>query len=303
MTNTNTNTNIINSISGSTKIYGVIGDPIGHSFSPEIHNAVYSLTGERAVYVPFNVKKDGLEAAVKGAYSLGIKGLNVTLPHKKEVIKYLRGLEGDSGLIGAVNTLKYTEKGYIGYNTDVTGIEYSFSTRGISLKDRTALVLGAGGASDALCAALLKNGAKRIYIANRTFEKALALKELLEKSYNTEIIPLSLEEAEKVGDADIVLNGTTLGFGKNSGLSPLSEAFFSRNRIEICFDVIYTPWETRLLKDAKEAGAFCINGFDMLIYQGAASAEIWLSKKYDESFLNKLKNNLKEQFLTTQKGN
>ncbi|MCC8098427.1 MAG: shikimate dehydrogenase [Eubacterium sp.] len=296
-------TDIKNSISGKTKIFGVIGDPIGHSFSPEIHNEIYSLTGENAAYVPFNVKPDNLEAAVKGAYGLGILGLNVTLPHKKEVIKYLSGTDSDAELIGAVNTLKYTENGYIGYNTDIIGIEYSFSAAGISLKNRSCLVLGAGGASDALCIALLRGGAKKLYIANRTFEKAEALRKRLEGKYNTEIRALALAEANKVPEVDIVLNGTTLGFGKNADLSPLPEDFFSGRNVEICFDVIYTPWETRLLKSAAEAGVLCINGFDMLVYQGAASEEIWFSKKYDESFLNKIKNKLKEQFLLTKEGN
>ncbi len=284
-------------ISGKTTVFGVMGDPIDHSFSPEIHNTIYSLTGKAAAYVPFNVKAKNLEAAVKGAYSLGIRGLNVTLPHKKEVMKYLKGLDSEAELIGAVNTLKYTEGGYIGYNTDIIGIEYSFFTRNISLKDRCCLVLGAGGAADALCAAMLKNGAKRLYIANRTFEKAAELKDRLEGRYNSEIIPLRLSEAGKAENVDIVLNGTTLGFGKNSHICPLPDDFFEGREVEICFDAVYTPWETLFLKRAAAAGAYCINGFDMLVYQGAASEEIWFSEKYNESFLNKIKDNLKEQFL------
>ncbi|MCD8089098.1 MAG: shikimate dehydrogenase [Clostridiales bacterium] len=286
------------SISGKTEIYGVIGDPVDHSFSPQIHNTLFSLSGKTAAYVPFNVKPENLEAAVKGAYGLNIRGLNVTLPHKKEVIKYLEGIEPEAELIGAVNTLKYTEGGYIGCNTDIIGIEYSFFTRGISLNGRRCLVLGAGGASDALCAAVLKNGAACVYIANRTVEKAFDLKYRLEKQYSAEIIPLSLSEAEeKARNVDIVLNGTTLGFGKNAGLSPLSQDFFKGGRVEICFDAIYTPWETTLLKYASDAGAVCINGFDMLVYQGTASEEIWFSEKYSDDFLNKIKNNLKEKFL------
>ena len=117
---------IVNSsITGKTSVFGLIGDPVEHTFSPPIHNSLKNVLNENFVYVPFHVPTGQVEVAMKGAYSLGIKGLNVTVPHKKEVIPFLCGIEKRAEAIGAVNTLKYTENGYFGYNTDILGILYS----------------------------------------------------------------------------------------------------------------------------------------------------------------------------------
>lgn len=296
------NENILNILSGKTKVFGIIGYPVAHSFSPEIHNTIFSLTGEQSVYVPFRVSPEGLENAVKGAYELGIRGINVTLPHKIEVIKFLKDTDPTARAVGAVNTLKYTEEGYIGYNTDVIGAEYTFTLRNISLKNKTALLLGAGGAADAVCYSMLKNGVKKLYIANRTLKRAEELKERMSKIFGAEIITLPLERANTARDADIVLNTTTLGFEGREEYTPLEKEFFIENNVEICFDAIYSPWETRLLREAKDCGVQCINGFDMLIYQGAASSEIWHEKKYDRDFLNSLEKNLKKIYKEKKKG-
>ncbi|MCD8237916.1 MAG: shikimate dehydrogenase [Clostridiales bacterium] len=283
-------------IKGDTRIYGVIGDPIAHTFSPEIHNSVFKALGENAVYIPLHVKLESLSEAVKGAAALGFKGLNVTLPHKINIIPHLTSLDSEAALIGAVNTVRFSEGEIKGYNTDIIGVEYTFKTRGLSLKGRTCLLLGAGGAADAVLCALLKAEAKKIYIANRTVEKAQALKERLNPHFNSEIIALSLSSAAELKGVDTVLNTTTLGFEGKTDLTPLPKAFFDSNDVEICFDAIYTPWQTRLLKEAEEAGASCINGFDMLIFQGAASEEIWQDRKFDYEFLKSLNSELKEHY-------
>ncbi len=290
---------IKNSITGGSRVYGVMGDPVGHSFSPEIHNLIYKYIDENAVYVPFHVLPEGLKEAVKGAHSLGICGINVTLPHKKGVLKYLCGIDEATAEIGAVNTLKYTAEGYKGYNTDVVGVEYTFSAREMTLSGRSCLLLGAGGAADAICYALIRNGADKIYIANRTVFKARELKERF-KGFDTEIIPIALADADGVKGIDSVFNGTTLGFEKNEGLSPVSEKLFENNEIEVCFDAIYTPWQTEFLKIGENAGAKCINGFDMLIYQAAAAEEIWFERKFNREFLYKIRNELKEIFINKE---
>ncbi len=289
-----------NSITGGGRVYGVMGDPIRHSFSPTIHNKIYEYMNEDAVYVPFHVLPDGLERAVKGAYALGIRGINVTLPHKINVMKFLCGCDSAAAEIGAVNTLEYTDDGYKGYNTDVIGVEHTFSLRNIELKGRSCLLIGAGGAADAVCYALLRNGASKVYIANRTVSKAYAIKERLESGFDTEIVPIALGNADDVRGVDMVLNGTTLGFGENKHMLPVSIDLFRKNEIEICFDVIYTPWRTEFLKLGADCGAKCINGFDMLIYQGTAAAEIWFEKKFDKDFLYKIRNELKEIFINKE---
>lgn len=289
-------------ISGKTALYGVIGDPIAHTFSPEIHNTILKALGIPAVYVPMRVRPHMLEAAVKGAFSLNIKGFNVTLPHKREIIKYLEKTDETAAKIGAVNTVKYTESGYVGYNTDVIGVERTFMQRNINLKGRSCLLIGAGGAADAICFCLLKNGVEKLYIANRTVSKAQELKAHMAKYFDAEIIPIKLDEVFKAENTSIVLNATTLGFEGKEELSPLPEEFFDKNNVEVCFDAIYSPWETRLLREADKRDILCINGFDMLFYQAAAAAEIWFERKFSGEFLNNIKKELTKLYKKKKEG-
>lgn len=138
-----------NSVKGKTAVYGVIGCPIEHTFSPAIHNTMAKTLNKDMIYEAFRVEKDNLESAIKGAYSLGIKGLNVTVPHKVEVMKCLCDIDKRAKVIGAVNTLKYTENGYVGYNTDIIGVYYAIKNKGFDVKGKTVLLLGAGGAGNA----------------------------------------------------------------------------------------------------------------------------------------------------------
>lgn len=289
-------------INGKTGVYGLMGDPVDHSFSPCIHSKIFESIDENSVYVTFPTKKESVGEAVKGAFALGIRGMNVTVPHKVSVMDYLAEIDDTACVIGAVNTLKPVKNGFKGYNTDVIGVEYSFSSRGIELGGKVCLLLGAGGAAKAVAYAMLKGGVKRLYIANRTLAKADALKNRLKTYFQNEIITLTLEEAENIKDTEIIINATTIGFGEKTGLSPLSENFFEDCRAEVCMDVIYTPWETELLRLAAAKGIRCINGFDMLVYQGTAASEIWHDEKFPPGLLNKLKKELTEVFKENERG-
>lgn len=268
-------------VNGKSQVYGVIGNPIKHTFSPTIQNTFARAMNKNIIYAPFLVKAEGLSEAIKGAYELGIGGLNVTVPHKKEVMKCLCGIDKRAEAIGAVNTLKYTPEGYVGYNTDVIGAYYALKNSGVEIKDKTVLVLGAGGAANACVVMAVSNGSKKVIIANRTLKNAQVLKEHITKYYSCDIETIEISKIYDIESCDIVINSTTLGFGDNVAKTPIEDkAFFKAKRVEAVFDAIYSPWETRLLGDAISEGVLAINGFDMLLYQAVAAQEIWFEEKY-----------------------
>ena len=193
-----------NSVKGKTAVYGVIGCPIEHTFSPAIHNTMAKTLNKDMIYEAFRVEKDNLESAIKGAYSLGIKGLNVTVPHKVEVMKCLCDIDKRAKVIGAVNTLKYTENGYVGYNTDIIGVYYAIKNKGFDVKGKTVLLLGAGGAGNACGVMAADKGAKMLYIANRTVSKADKLAESIRAEYpDTEIKTLSIDDIYDIPNVSI----------------------------------------------------------------------------------------------------
>ena len=281
-----------NSVKGKTAVYGVIGCPIEHTFSPAIHNTMAKTLNKDMIYEAFRVEKDNLESAIKGAYSLGIKGLNVTVPHKVEVMKCLCDIDKRAKVIGAVNTLKYTENGYVGYNTDIIGVYYAIKNKGFDVKGKTVLLLGAGGAGNACGVMAADKGAKMLYIANRTVSKADKLAESIRAEYpDTEIKTLSIDDIYDIPNVDIVLNATVIGFGENKGLSPIKDTGFYKNKgVEMVFDAIYS----QLLKDCRKEGITGINGFDMLVYQAVAAEEIWFDEEIDPQLTEKARKELSD---------
>lgn len=285
-------------INGSTAVFGVIGDPIEHTLSPLIHNTMAKMLDTNLVYTSFHVKSSELGEAIRGAYKLGIKGLNITVPHKKEIIKCLCSLDKTAEAVGAVNTIKYTDKGYVGYNTDMIGVYYALTGNGVTVQDKTVLVLGAGGAANACAAMAAAKGAKKVYIANRTAEKALSLAEHIKGYYNIEIEALPISDIDDIDKCEIILNATTLGFDENKGKTPVEDiGFFGRKGVETVFDAIYSPWETRLLSDSASQGVKTINGFDMLIYQAVAAREIWYDERLEADFRAQVRLELLQYYL------
>ena len=264
--------NLWDIINGKTDVFGIIGDPVEHSFSPVMQTTLAKMCGLDAVYVPFKVKTENVEAAIRGAYALGIKGLNITVPHKKTVMDSLVSLDDDAKKIGAVNTIKLTEDGYKGFNTDILGLEKSFFINNIEIKNKTVAILGAGGVANSAAMLFAKEGVKKLFIVNRTKETAIALKEQVEKNYDIDIVVTNYLNLEDIKPLDIVFQSTSVGM--SSSESPIKDKSFF-NGVECVFDAVYIPVETKFLKDAKECGCVTINGFDMLVYQGIASFEIW----------------------------
>jgi len=267
-------------VSGKTNVFGIIGNPVDHSFSPIMQTTLAKEHGLDAVYVPFKVENADVATAIKGAYALGIKGLNITVPHKKTVIESLVSIDDDAKKIGAVNTIRLTKGGYKGFNTDILGLEKSFFINNIEIKDKTVAILGAGGAANSAAMLFAKEGAKKLFIVNRTKEKAIALKEQIEKNYDIDIVVTDYSDLEGIKPLDIVFQSTSVGMGSDE--SPIKDKSFF-NGVGCAFDAVYVPAETKFLKDAKEYGCITINGFDMLVYQGIASFEIWNEMKVSDN--------------------
>lgn len=263
-------------ISGKTKLYGVMGWPIGHTLSPVIHWEFARAMGIDMEYMAFSVEPDQVEAAVKGAYALGIRGMNVTVPHKQTVIPFLDGLDKGAQVVGAVNTLVRTDKGYRGYNTDVTGLSRSMAEAGMTARDRVCILVGAGGAAKAAAYVLAEEGAAKVYALNRTIAHAEVLAGDLNRLFGREIIvPMALDGWRDIPDTGcLAVQTTSVGMAPKGEEAPIEDVEFYK-KLDMAFDVIYTPWLSTFLMQAATAGAKVSNGSDMLVYQAAAAFELW----------------------------
>ncbi len=248
-------------ITGKVEIYGVIGYPIKHSLSPLFQNAAFFWTGIEALYVPFEVSPENLKKALEGLRASGVKGLNVTIPHKEAVLSFADVISPEAKEIGAVNTLKFTRTSVEAYNTDWIGFLKAIQELE-DPKGKTVLVLGAGGAAKAVIYSLKKVKAQ-VLVWNRTPEKIFPL----EEKFGVEKIKRP-EEALPV--ADIIVNTTSVGLKEED--PPLFDYSLLEEK-HIVVDLIYK--DTPLLKEAKKKSCRVQNGFPMLLYQGAESFRIW----------------------------
>jgi|YelNatPaOPRAMG01_1025707.scaffolds.fasta_scaffold69779_1 shikimate dehydrogenase len=265
-------------ISGKTRVCCVIGDPIEHTLSPLIHNAAFKHLKLDLVYVAFRVRKEELENAVKGMRSLGIHGLNVTMPHKNAIIKYLDEVDSTAKFIGSVNTVLNNDGKLIGFNTDGVGALKALKENQVHLDGKKLLLLGAGGAAQAI-AFQLASEVEEIRILNRDGEKAKQLAEALREKFNRKIVGDMLSAStikEQLKDADILVNATSVGMHPNPEQTLVNREWLKPNMAVM--DIVYNPVETRLLRDAKSVGAKVVYGTEMLVFQGAASFEIWFNR-------------------------
>lgn len=285
---------VINTVNGKTKVYGLIGHPIRHTLSPIIHNTLANMLRNDMIYVPFDVDPKGLEASLLGAYQLNIKGLNVTVPHKQEVIPFLSKVEGYAKQIGAVNTLKWCEDGYIGYNTDAEGLLMSLTENEIYIEDKNVLIIGAGGAARAASMMAAAKKPKQMIIANRTIEKAEQLARDVATFYDIPIKAASLNLIDCDLYFDLCIQTTSLGLHPQEDESPIKEDGFF-NRVGAAVDLIYNPSETLFLKKAREAGCKTVNGFGMLFYQAIRAYEIWNEITVPKTYIDKLFQIIKDE--------
>ena len=262
-------------IKGSTNVVGLIGHPVEHSFSPPMHNAAFKNLGMDYVYAAFDVDPNDLENAIIGARALDIKGFNVTIPHKIEVMKYLDEIDEVASLIGAVNTIDF--KDLKGYNTDGIGAIKAIGEV-TKIKDKNVVIAGAGGASRAISFYIAKCGADNLTILNRNVEKAKKLTgDILDSGLMDNVNSDSINSMD-LTDTDILINTTPVGMHPNVDDTPIALASDMHEDL-VVFDAVYNPNETGLLKEAIRANAKPVYGIKMLLYQGAESFEIWTGKK------------------------
>ena len=252
--------------------FGLIGNPVGHSRSPLIHGTFAKLRGDNLEYNLFQIEEADLKNALCKFKKRGFKGLNVTIPYKEKVIPYLCGISETARKVGAVNTLKLTEKGYYGTNTDITGLLKTIKNKEMVVKGKTGIVLGAGGAAKAAAYALYAEGASKVCVINRTFEKAQALCLSLNQAFETEVfeaIPLSGVPA--IPEGSVCIQATSLGLKGEEALIT-EDSFY--NKLSAAIETV--PMKTTdFLDRCKAAGIKWSNGFSMLLYQAVEAYEIW----------------------------
>ncbi|MEL6601980.1 MAG: shikimate dehydrogenase [Cyanobacteria bacterium J06614_10] len=276
-------------IKGTTQLLGVIGYPVAHSFSPLMHNAAIAhLQQQQAnsqtdcVYLPFPIHPDRLKDAIVGFSAIGLKGFNVTIPHKQTIIPLLDEVSEVAQAIGAVNTVWRTEAGWCGTNTDAVGFLAPLKDIHKDWQNTRAIILGNGGAARAVVAACHQLGCKRIGVVGRSPEK---LAHFAESWVNTPDIAARLkvmtwdELSIQLPKAGLVINATPIGMQPEVDASPLSENEMALMRAEaIAYDLIYAPRPTKFLQQANDIGLTSIDGLEMLVQQGAAALEIWLGQ-------------------------
>ena len=317
-------------IDGRTNVIGLIGNPVEHTLSPVIHNGIGKQMGISSVYVPFLVEKEGLSSAVAGAYELNIKGLNVTVPHKNDVMESLVEIDEAARQIGAVNTLvRLDEKhGYKGYNTDMLGLRRQIREDGISLKGEVVVILGAGGAAKAVVYMCLLEGAKKIFLLNRTVEKAEQIADSMNRAYvegkivksrgdengiaesgNTEsyngnaqkeetvVIPMQLSDYTQILETEdnlVVFQATSIGLSPNVNQVVLDDVKFYR-KVKVGVDLIYNPAVTKFMQLVSEHGGKAYNALKMLLYQGVIAYELWHDITVPAEVIENIYTDLKRQ--------
>lgn len=262
--------------SGKTRVCGVMAYPVEHSMSPQMHNYFAEMSGIDLTYVPFKVEPENLGEAVRGAYGLNILGMNVTVPHKQAVMKHLKEIDAGAAAIGAVNTLVRMDGGYKGYNTDAEGLLRAMKREQMEIAGRVCILVGAGGAAKAAAYLLAREGAEKVYILNRSIEKAQALAQSINTTFGKTLMQaLPLDGWRDIPESGcLAVQTTSVGMYPAVDVSPIEDGAFFR-KLDAAVDIIYTPAKTRFMELAEAAGAKTMNGLNMLIYQGIIAFELW----------------------------
>lgn len=268
-------------ITGKTKLLGVIGHPVEHSLSPVMHNAAIATLGLNYVYLPLPVKPEDLPLALAGFAAIDIVGFNVTIPHKQAIVPLLSEVSPIAQAVGAVNTVWRTETGWSGTNTDVQGFLAPLQEYNRNWSQAVAVILGYGGAARAVVAALAQLGVRQIQVVGRHPQK---LKDFVDSWENANLaVNISghnwVELPDLISSANLLVNTTPIGMYPQVNESPLSAEIMAKlPQNAIAYDLIYTPNPTVFLQLAKERGAIAIDGLEMLVQQGAAALQSWLQQ-------------------------
>ena len=263
---------------GNTTLYGVLGHPIHHSFSPAIHTAAFEETGINATYLAFDVTEDQLEKAVDGLVTLDAKGWNLTMPHKTKMCGLCDELSEAAAIVGAVNTVVNDHGHLTGHITDGAGFTAMLSDQGFDVKGKRVVLFGAGGAARAVAVQLALDGAAALSIVNRTLSKAGMLADLISANTACDARAIALSDekaaAEQILAADLLVNGTKLGMVPNPDTCVLTNPALLQNK-PVLADFVYNPLNTRFLQMGREAGCRTFDGLGMLLWQGALAFKLW----------------------------
>lgn len=262
---------------GTTRVLGVIGYPVRHSFSPPMQNAALAALGLDYVYVPFEIAPDDLPAAVRGFQAAGLLGFNATIPHKQALLGLVDEATAEAELTGTVNTVHFVDGRIVGDSTDGPGFVAGLAASGGELDGRRTVLFGAGGSARAVGVSLVRNRAAEVLVVNRTRARAEALVTLLNSQradWPARVVePDSAELDEVVATADLVINTTSVGMHPHSDDVPYELRALRRGAWVV--DIIYNPLRTKFLEQAAALGAATLNGVEMLVYQGALSLQRW----------------------------
>lgn len=262
---------------GTTQVFGILGDPVAHSLSPVMQNEALRQAGIDGVYVPFRVRREDLQAALAGLRALGIKGVNVTIPHKEAVCALLDEVDPEARLIGAVNTIVHRDGRLTGHNTDGVGLLRALAEDlGFHPGRRRILILGAGGAARAALVALCRAGAEWVGVANRNPARAETLVGEIRPNFpGTTFASHGMEGEElnsSLGQADLVVNATSIGLkGEEFPFFPWA----ALSREAVIYDMVYARGGTPLVRTAGAKGFRAADGLGMLVAQGEAAFALW----------------------------
>ncbi|MFD2671610.1 shikimate dehydrogenase [Marinicrinis sediminis] len=260
-----------------TRFFGVFGDPVKHSKSPVMMNRAFEVTGYNGVYGAFHISAGQLGDAVAGIRALDYKGVNVTIPHKVDVMPYLDEIDEAARVIGAVNTIVNENGRLLGYNTDGIGYVRSLKEEtGIALAGKEIVMIGAGGAARGVVHALAQEQPAKIWIVNRTREKAEELAAQLQSHAPMEGVHLD-DLKDLLPQSSLLVNNTPIGMHPNVAQTPVSKDWLHPNLV--VSDLIYNPIRTRMLHEAVEVGCTVHGGLGMFIYQGAYAFEYWTGQQ------------------------
>ncbi|WP_036718809.1 shikimate dehydrogenase [Paenibacillus harenae] len=266
-----------NRIDSHTILYGVIGDPIRHSKSPIMMNRAFRETGINGIYAAFHVTGGRVADFAAGVRAMGIRGVNVTIPHKLDIMSVLDEIDAGAQAIGAVNTIVNEDGRLIGYNTDGIGYVRSLKEEAAEegLAGKRIVVIGAGGAARGIVYALAGESPARITIANRTVDRARELADAFRAKCDIEAVPDEQLQAA-CREADIVINTTSIGMFPNTEGTPVDAAWLKPDAV--ASDLIYNPLKTTFLQQAQHRGCRIHGGLGMFIYQGAYAFEYWTGR-------------------------
>ena len=275
-------------INSSTKLICLLGHPVRQSFSPSIHNYLSEKYNKNNVYLCFDVEKTNLKNAVEAVKVLGMKGCNVTIPHKVDIIDYLDEIDRNAKLIGAVNTVKNKLNKLIGFNTDGLGFIKSLMDKGYEIENKKIMILGAGGACRSIAVEMASNGVKSIEIRNRSDKNAKDISALINNNFKTKCeFSTNIIEEKDLDNIDILINTTPVGMESKD--CPIDINIIPNKNLIVC-DIVYKPHDTQLLYWAKKHDLKIVHGIDMLINQGILAYEIWEDIKLSDEDFHEIKN-------------